>query len=85
MLCERQRPPALRASHHPLPPPFQLAEVFDGCTPADLKRELEGRVLKEAHRVGKQMWLELDNGTNLLLHFGMTGEHWQGGCGVRAG
>ena len=40
---------------------------------AELRRELPGRTVVGAHRRGKHVVLDLDDGHDLGLHFGMTG------------
>ncbi|PNW77245.1 hypothetical protein CHLRE_10g428433v5 [Chlamydomonas reinhardtii] len=60
-------------------------KVINGCTPDELRKALEGRTLLRAHRKGKYMWLELDNGGKgpwVMLHFGMTGGIVVKGVGV---
>jgi formamidopyrimidine-DNA glycosylase len=47
--------------------------VIQGVTPRRLAATLRGRGVKAAGRHGKHLWLELDRGPWLLLHFGMTG------------
>ncbi|MFG0330813.1 MAG: Fpg/Nei family DNA glycosylase [Phycisphaerales bacterium] len=47
--------------------------VFDELAPRTIARRLRGRTVVEAHRHGKQLWFEFDEGPALLLHFGMTG------------
>jgi formamidopyrimidine-DNA glycosylase len=47
--------------------------VVEGVTPARLVATLRGRRVRAAHRHGKHLWLELDRGPALLMHFGMTG------------
>jgi formamidopyrimidine-DNA glycosylase len=42
--------------------------------PATLKRRLLGRSAKALTRLGKYLLLELDDGSRLLLHLGMTGQ-----------
>ncbi len=41
---------------------------------AELRAGLVGRRLVATHRLGKNCFLELDNGRILVLHFGMTGD-----------
>lgn len=45
-----------------------------GVTPEALRDALEGRVVDDVCRRGKQLWLPLDNGAALLAHLGMTGK-----------
>ncbi|MEM7261160.1 MAG: DNA-formamidopyrimidine glycosylase family protein [Planctomycetota bacterium] len=47
--------------------------VFDGVTPDEVKRTIEGRRVESVERWGKQLWFEFDRGPALLVHFGMTG------------
>lgn len=47
--------------------------VFEGVTPARAAATLRGRRVRAARRHGKHLWLELDRGPSLLMHFGMTG------------
>ena len=47
--------------------------VIQGVTPRRLVATLRGRRVKAAGRHGKHLWLELDRGPCLLMHFGMTG------------
>ena len=46
------------------------AEVIEGIAPVALQEALQGRTIKQAHRKGKHMWLEFDQGPCLMLHFG---------------
>ena len=47
--------------------------VFDGVTPAQVRRALTGRTVLGAKRWGKYLWLELDQPPMPVMHFGMTG------------
>ncbi len=47
--------------------------VLTGISADDLTAALEGATLTEARRHGKQLFLALDRGRWLRLHFGMTG------------
>ncbi|MEW6071860.1 MAG: DNA-formamidopyrimidine glycosylase family protein [Planctomycetota bacterium] len=47
--------------------------VFEGVSPARIRRTLEGRLVRAARRRGKHVWLELDARPWPLFHFGMTG------------
>ncbi len=47
--------------------------VFDGVTPAHVRRALKGAVVVTVERHGKQLWFELDRAPHPLFHFGMTG------------
>jgi formamidopyrimidine-DNA glycosylase len=46
--------------------------VFESPPPR-VRAALEGRRVRAARRHGKHLWLELDRGPALLMHFGMTG------------
>ena len=46
--------------------------VFE-TPPARVRAALAGRRVRAARRHGKHLWLELDRGPALLMHFGMTG------------
>jgi len=46
--------------------------VFESPPPR-IRAALEGRRVRAARRHGKHLWLELDRGPSLLMHFGMTG------------
>lgn len=47
--------------------------VIDGIQHKELQIALEGRIMSEACRKGKQLWINFDEGPSLLLHLGMTG------------
>jgi formamidopyrimidine-DNA glycosylase len=47
--------------------------MLDGVTPAALRAALTGRTLRQAHRHGKHLWLELDRRPWPVFHFGMSG------------
>jgi formamidopyrimidine-DNA glycosylase len=47
--------------------------VYDGVTPRRFSRALKRRRVEAAHRRGKQMWLQLDQGPHPPIHPGMTG------------
>jgi formamidopyrimidine-DNA glycosylase len=47
--------------------------VIMGGSPRTLHRALRGTVFLSTHRHGKYLFLEIDRGGWLLLHFGMTG------------
>ena len=58
----------------------RIAEVDDTDTyvcrphaPGEIASGLVGRTLTEAHRIGKSMWVETDDGPTLGLHLGMAG------------
>ncbi len=60
------------------------AIVFEGVTPARLRRALVGRRVRAAGRHGKHFWLELDQRPWPCFHFGMSGGlHTPGAPGVR--
>ena len=48
-------------------------KVLGGVSADDLERGLEGRTFETTRRYGKHLFVGLDNGEWLLLHFGMTG------------
>jgi len=48
--------------------------VFQGVSPARVRRALVGRRVLAAHRHGKHLWLELDGRPWPCFHFGMSGE-----------
>ncbi|MCK6536595.1 MAG: bifunctional DNA-formamidopyrimidine glycosylase/DNA-(apurinic or apyrimidinic site) lyase [Polyangiaceae bacterium] len=50
------------------------ASYFFLTPPATLRRRLEGRVIEGLLRRGKYLLAELDDGSRLLLHLGMTGQ-----------
>ena len=47
--------------------------VFQGVSPAQVRRSLLGRRIRAVHRRGKHLWLELDRRPWPIFHFGMTG------------
>ena len=47
--------------------------VFQGVSPARVRRALVGRRVLAAHRHGKHLWLELDRRPWPCFHFGMSG------------
>jgi formamidopyrimidine-DNA glycosylase len=49
------------------------AIVFQGVSPARIRRALVGRRVLAAHRHGKHLWLELDRRPWPCFHFGMSG------------
>ena len=49
-------------------------KVLGDVSAGGLKRGLEGRRFESTRRHGKHLFVELDNGGWLLLHFGMTGD-----------
>jgi formamidopyrimidine-DNA glycosylase len=58
----------------------RITEVDDSDTyvcrphaPGEIAAGLVGRELTEAHRIGKSMWVETDDGPALGLHLGMAG------------
>jgi formamidopyrimidine-DNA glycosylase len=48
--------------------------VLGGVSAGELRRGLEGRKFASTRRHGKHLFVELDDGPWLLLHFGMTGD-----------
>src|SRR5262249_61606341 len=47
--------------------------VFQGVSPARIRRSLLERRIVAAHRHGKHLWLELDRRPWPCFHFGMAG------------
>ena len=47
--------------------------VFNGTSPARVRRALRGARVEAVHRRGKHLWFELDARPWPLFHFGMTG------------
>jgi len=47
--------------------------VFDGVSPNRWNNALGNKTVREVHRIGKQIWFELDSPPHPLFHFGMTG------------
>ncbi len=47
--------------------------VFEGVSPARIRRALTGKRILAVHRKGKHIWFELDRPPHPLFHFGMTG------------
>ncbi len=57
---------------------------FFATTPHQLKRRLKGRTVAALERLGKYLVAELDDGSRLLLHLGMTGQLFmQGSTSLR--
>lgn len=48
-------------------------EMLEGATTERLKGSLEGHVFESTRRHGKYLFVSLDSGLFLVLHFGMTG------------
>jgi formamidopyrimidine-DNA glycosylase len=48
-------------------------KVIQGAEPEQLHKVLCSRQVKEVHRKGKYLWVELDRKPHVLAHFGMTG------------
>ena len=48
-------------------------KVIQGTEPGELGRVLCSRKVKQVHRKGKYLWIELDKKPHVLAHFGMTG------------
>ncbi len=46
------------------------AEVIQGIAPKELQEALVGKTVVAVKRLGKHMWLELQDSPALLLHFG---------------
>ncbi|HEY3067712.1 MAG TPA: DNA-formamidopyrimidine glycosylase family protein [Methylomirabilota bacterium] len=58
--------------------------VFEGVSPARIRRALLGRRVEAVGRHGKHFWLALDRRPWPVIHFGMTGGvHTPAGPGVR--
>ena len=49
------------------------ATVLAGVSASELSRTLRGRRFESARRHGKYLLVQLDDGSWLILHFGMTG------------
>jgi formamidopyrimidine-DNA glycosylase len=49
------------------------ARLLDGISARELERRLVGRRIRRTERHGKHLIAELDDGSALILHFGMTG------------
>ncbi len=49
------------------------ARILEGVTPVRLARHLNGRQFRSALRHGKQAFLELEDGSAVGIHFGMSG------------
>jgi formamidopyrimidine-DNA glycosylase len=49
------------------------ARLLDGISARELERRLAGRRIRNTERHGKHLIAELDDGSALVLHFGMTG------------
>lgn len=47
--------------------------VFEGVTPAHVRRALTGATVEAVQRRGKHLWFDLDRPPHPLFHFGMTG------------
>ncbi len=50
--------------------------VFEGVSPARIRRALTGKRVLAVHRKGKHIWFELDQPPHPLFHFGMTGSFY---------
>jgi len=48
-------------------------EMLKGITAKKLKAAIEGYAFTATHRHGKYLFVSLENSSNLVLHFGMTG------------
>jgi formamidopyrimidine-DNA glycosylase len=48
-------------------------EMLKGITAKKLKAAIEGHAFKATRRHGKYLFVSLENSSNLVLHFGMTG------------
>lgn len=49
------------------------SRVLENISPANLKKSLKERKLLHTTRHGKHLFLDLDRGGSLHVHFGMTG------------
>lgn len=49
------------------------AELLEDTSPQALGRQLDGHAFEQTRRHGKYLFLQLDDGGFLVLHFGMTG------------
>jgi formamidopyrimidine-DNA glycosylase len=49
------------------------ARLLDGISARELERRLVGRRIRSTERHGKHLIADLDDGSALILHFGMTG------------
>lgn len=64
-----------RIDHVRVPSP----EVLDDTSPQGLGRSVHGHTFEKVTRHGKYLFVALDGGGDLVLHFGMTGElHYAG-------
>ena len=55
---------------------FELSapKLLEGISPTRFSRSLANRTLEETSRHGKYLFIRLDSGKYLILHFGMTGD-----------
>jgi formamidopyrimidine-DNA glycosylase len=55
---------------------FELTapKLLEGITPTRFSSSITDRTLEEAVRHGKYLFIRLDSGKHLILHFGMTGD-----------
>lgn len=55
---------------------FELSapELLTGISPTDFSSSITDRTLEETTRHGKYLFIRLDSGKYLILHFGMTGD-----------
>lgn len=49
-------------------------QMLEGLDARQLKEDLQGRTFESTRRHGKYLFVELDDGQWLVLHFGMTGD-----------
>lgn len=47
-------------------------KVVQGCSPRDVEKAFQGRVITAAHRRAKYFFLETDGGNHALFHLGMV-------------
>jgi formamidopyrimidine-DNA glycosylase len=52
---------------------IRTEKILEGISSAKLKRGLRGRAMKATRRWGKYLFAELDSGSYVMMHFGMTG------------
>ena len=55
---------------------FELSEprLLEDMSPTAFSSSISGRTLEETARHGKYLFIRLDSGKHLILHFGMTGD-----------
>ena len=60
--------------HHVTHTHFDAPDLLTGTSASTLRRHLTGHRLDATRRHGKYLFVELDDGSFLLLHFGMSGD-----------